>query len=56
MISINNINYDLFAIVTHPIEKHYVSYLKNRNYNYKDSVFKWFKYDDLVGFCKELKL
>jgi len=55
IISTNNIQYELIAFVTQPYENHYVSYFRNMNIKYNDSLLKWYKYDDLNGNYNEVK-
>ena len=55
IISTNNIQYELIAFVTQPYENHYVSYFRNMDIKYNDSLLKWYKYDDLNGNYNEVK-
>ena len=55
MISVYNTNYDLIAFATQPYQNHYVSYFKNMDREFKESLFKWYKYDGLNGNYKEVK-
>ena len=55
MISVYNTNYDLIAFATQPYQNHYVYYFKNTDREFKESLFKWYKYDGLNGNYKDIK-
>ena len=48
------IKYNLIAFVAQPIALHFVCYFKNLNENYADSLTKWYKFDNTIGYYKEI--
>lgn len=54
VIYLNKIKYNLVAFVTQPSALHFVCYFKNLNKNYPDSLCKWYKFDDTIGYYKEI--
>ena len=54
-IYINDVEYELVGFITQPFENHFVTYFKNFNNIYKDSLLRWYKYNDMDGIIKEIK-
>ena len=46
--------FDLIGFITQPNASHFVAYFKNFNSKYINSIDRWYKYDDMIGYCKEI--
>ena len=46
--------FNLIGLITQPNASHFVAYFKNFDSKYINSMDLWYKYDDMIGFCKEI--
>ena len=46
--------YLLIGFITQPYQNHFVSYFKNYNQEYTNSLNMWFKYDDINGYIEKI--